>query len=296
MVLASDASPNESVATPDLLPVELAPGVVGHAHLVAPHGVPDPGELDAFRAPQLGDRHHVDEQQTLRLVDERPLGRGQLGRGCSGRTRHRRQQGAGDRAPRVVVGLGERDRADARIADQEPVRQVALLLHDPEDRVEERLHARAARPGLGRVRGDERPGEQALLGLSQIVVARDKPGRKVDDERHRLPLENDQALQRLAKQVEAGGGAPACRCEADAAQDAFASGRGLRIGRRHPEAAREIIGDRVGVSGAPQLAVEHRHERRRRHRARRVLQKVVVPDIAREDELALERQEPPEVP
>ena len=98
------------------------------------------------------------------------------------------------------------------------------------------------------------------------------------------------------KQVEAGGGTPACRCEADAAQDAFAGGRGLRIGGRHPEAVREIIGDRVSVAGAPQLAVEHRHERRRRYRARCVLQEVVVPDIAREDELALERQEPPEIP
>ncbi len=65
--------------------------------------------------------------------------------------------------------------SNARIANQKPVGQIAFLVDDPDDRIEEWEAAVAGRARPRGMRKDQCSGEQLMLCCRKCLVARDQP-------------------------------------------------------------------------------------------------------------------------
>jgi hypothetical protein len=64
-----------------------------------------------------------------------------------------------------MIGLSDRNVPDAGITNEKPIWKVAFLVHDPDYGIKEGLLIRSGRPDAGRVRQDQRAGEELMFVL-----------------------------------------------------------------------------------------------------------------------------------
>ncbi|MFC6789052.1 hypothetical protein ACFQE0_05050 [Methylobacterium komagatae] len=180
MVLAFDARLERCRAVSNFRAINPSPGIFAHPHLVTPNGVADCRQANAFASGELRDGGHVDQQHSVRAIDERIYGGLLLVVARIGRASEASQQDPGENTAREIVWFADRDVPDPGIVDQKPIRQVAFLIDDPNNGVEERARRRSNGPGARDVGGDERLHEGLMLCGVQGVVANDQSRREVD--------------------------------------------------------------------------------------------------------------------
>jgi hypothetical protein len=160
---------------------ELILSIFRYADLEASDRVRDPVECDILAPRELRDGAQIDKQKSFGFIDETFNGffNFRFGRGLSARkTSH---QWTNQASSRGMVGFTDRNVPNARIADEKPVGEIAFLVDDPDDGIEER---QAPLTGGARPRGmwkDQCSGEQLMLCRRKRLVARDQPWGKVDN-------------------------------------------------------------------------------------------------------------------
>src|SRR6266478_6188773 len=159
----------------DLVAADLAPGIFRYADLEAPDRVRDPVECDILTPSELRDGAQIDKQKTFGLIDEAFDGLFNLGLGgrlSAWKTSH---QGTGQASSRRMVGSADRNVPNARIADEEPVWQIAFFVDDPNGRIEKWEAAIAGGARARRMRKDQCPRKQLMLCRRKRLVSRDQP-------------------------------------------------------------------------------------------------------------------------
>jgi hypothetical protein len=81
-----------------------------------------------------------------------------------------------------MIWLGNWDVPYPWIINEKPVRQVAFLVHDPNDGIEEGLPFGPGRPYTSRMRKDQCTGKQLMFGLGERFVPYHQSRREVDQE------------------------------------------------------------------------------------------------------------------
>ena len=101
-----------------------------------------------------------------------------------------------------MVGLRNRDVTNLRIAEKEPVGEVPLLVHDPDDGVVVGLFLRTMRPKLCRRADELGSSEERMLIAGERVSPRHKAGSKVDDQRYRSGVTRSKLVEEDAEAIE----------------------------------------------------------------------------------------------
>jgi len=290
MVLPDHATPDDVGSPTYFVAIDLAPGVLGHADLVAPNGLGDVLHRNTLGPGELRDGTEVDQQHAL-------CGIHQVGHG---RIDHRWSRLAGawhaaderrcDGAPRRPVGRRDRDVAEPGVVDRQPVGEVSLPLGDPDHAVVAGRAAGSDRPRFRQLAEHERTGEERLLLRRQRVVPDDEARGEVGDQGYRGPVQPDYPLERGAKQLHARRSPAVRRSEPNPGQERLDVAWRAVWPRQHREAGQGIVADDVGVA---RLAEGRRQDIRQRDGDSRPadVADLQVPHVASQHELALEREE-----
>ena len=136
MVLALDSRLHELRSIANFFPINTGPGIFRHTYFVATYRVSNRRKAQILSSPKLGNRSHIDEKQSFRVINEsiccipRRLLRG-VPEPIKAAQQRCRQRPAG-----TGIRLCDWHMPDTWIVYQEPIRQVAFLIDNPDHTIE----------------------------------------------------------------------------------------------------------------------------------------------------------------
>ena len=158
----------------------------------------------------------------------------------------------------------------------------------PHQGVEERRALHTDGPRACRLTEYQCAREKLVLQWRERIGASYQPRREVQDHSSWLTIARDHALERETQQVETRGGRAIGGGKAEAAQNRVCVAGVTRRGQ-HLEASDRLVRECLKESGSAKLRRQHAAEGHRGHNSRGNLLCLQISDIARKNELALQR-------
>jgi hypothetical protein len=155
---------DECNGLPDSLSIGTHPWVFGHSDLVPSNRISDVVQPKTLASTQLRNSDQVDEQKSLGAIDERSYRIVQCFWRRRGEAVDSSNKARGELSPYHMIRAGNRHMPNAGVADEEPIREVALLVDDPQYRVEEWARRRSERARASLMSQNEGASKRLVLG------------------------------------------------------------------------------------------------------------------------------------